>query len=81
MSLCYDVLTSSPQPQAEAVRGMLRINNDQLESPIAQVSCSVTTTMTATEIVGLALIKFDLLVRWQVARGVVLRHTVRTKTV
>ena len=76
MCVSLSVMTSSPQPQAEAVRGMLRINNGQLESPIAQVSCSVTTTMTAAEIVGLALIKFDLLVRWQVARGVVLRHTV-----
>ena len=50
-------------PQQDAKKGILRVNNGQLESPIVQVSVTVTTSMTAAEIVENALIKFDLEVR------------------
>ena len=47
------------------MKGMLRINNGQLESTITSINLSVTNTMTAAEIVSEGLIQFDLAVNTQ----------------
>ncbi|CAI7999773.1 hypothetical protein GBAR_LOCUS2788, partial [Geodia barretti] len=48
---------------SDSVRGVLKVNNGQLESPISHVSVNVTNVMPASEIVAKALISFDLVVR------------------